>query len=673
MEKSLSTIKEEAKEAYMKTCLIFALLLFCSSVLASKLPIDQFSKHSDYLDMTISPDGKHLLARVQHEGEVSLVFLDAKNMKIVGGVRPKEGDAIHSAQWVSDERVVYQFAEKRLRYDAPIATGELFAINVDGSKQEMLYGWRARENGDRSTRTKKREASYATPEIISLLVDDEKNILILEHPWTLEHNQWYDLRKKHSVISKLNIFNGRKTKVEVLPHPGAHAIANKFGEINFIKWHDENLEVHGAYREKRDSRWLEIVDAFGVNKDLVPTGTSNDGKKILLTGSYGKRDLNTYYVLDLTSKKLSPIFDDMVADIAYTNREPLTNMPVVGISYPGKPQYHYVEENKTAKLHKMLVEAFGEQEVNITSSTRDGKKLLVRVSSDVNPGEYYIFDTEKMGAEFIWSNRSWLDPRTMAPMQAFQFTTEDNMVIHGYLTMPLALKENEKPPMVVVIHGGPHGISETWEFNSEVQFLANRGYAVLQVNFRGSGGYGKQFEQAGYRQWGGKMIKDITDATKYVVSQGYVDGEKMCVYGASYGGYAALMASVREPELYNCTIGYVGIYDLNYAYTDSIYMKSHGGRGYFEKVLGTNARELAQFSPVNYADKIKSDVLLIHGEKDSIVSVKNAQAMLASFEAVGKKVDYINFEKGGHGLFQEAGRRQVYAALEEFINQHINK
>ncbi|MEP4889296.1 MAG: S9 family peptidase [Aliiglaciecola sp.] len=657
----------------MKTSLFFALLLICSSVLANELPIEQFSKHSDYLDMTISPDGKHLLARVHHEGEVSLIFLDAKNMKIIGGVRPKEGDVIHSAQWVSDERVMYQFAEKRLRYDAPMPTGELFAINVDGSKQEMLYGWRARENGDRGTRTRKKEASYATPEVISLLENDEKNILILEHPWTLEHNMWYDLRNKHSVISKLNIFNGRKSKVEVLPHPGAQAIANKKGEINFIKWTDEKLDPHGAYRKSGDTEWQEITDAFGVNKDLIPKDISNDGNKIILTGSYGSADFNTYYVLDLVSGQLSPVFDDLVADIMYSNKDPLTNMPVVGVSYSGKPKYHYVAQNNTAKLHGMLVEAFAGQKVNITSATKDGKKLLLYISSDVNPGEYYIFDTEKMGAEFIWSNRSWFDPRTMASQQPFQFTTDDNMQIHGYLTMPKGLEDNQKPPMVVLIHGGPHGISETWGFYSEVQFLANRGYAVLQVNFRGSGGYGKRFERAGYRQWGGKMIKDITDATKYIVKQGYVDGDKMCVYGASYGGYAALMASVREPDLFNCTIGYVGIYDLNYAYTDSIYMKSHGGRGYFEKVIGTNARELAEYSPVNYADKIKSNVLLIHGEKDSIVSVKNAHAMLASFEAVGKNVSYINFEKGGHGLFQEAGRKQLYSELERFIDQNIGK
>ncbi|GAB2707537.1 alpha/beta hydrolase family protein [Aliiglaciecola aliphaticivorans] len=657
----------------MKISLIFSLLLFCSSVLANELPIEQFSKHSDYLDMTISPDGKHLLARVHHEGEISLIFLDAKNMKIIGGVRPKEGDIIHSAQWVSDERVVYQFAEKRMQYDAPMATGELFAINVDGSKQEMLYGYRARDNGDRNTRTKKREASYATPEIISLLENDKKNILILEHPWTLEFNKLYDLRKKHSVISKLNIFNGRKTKVEVLPHPGAQAIANKNGEIKFMKWTDEDLEPHGAFRKNNEDDWQEIKDAYGVNKDLIPIDTSNDSKQIFLTGSYGSADLNTYYVLNLMDGKLSPLFDNMTADIIFSNKDPLTNMPVVGFSFPGKPQYHYVEGNNTAKLHKMLVEAFAGQKVNITSATQDGKKLLLHISSDVNPGEYYIFDTEKMGADFIWSNRSWFDPRDMASMRSFQFTTDDNMDIHGYLTMPNDLAENEKPPMVVVIHGGPHGVSERWGFDSEVQFLANRGYAVLQVNFRGSGGYGKQFERAGYRQWGGKMIEDITDATKYIVNQGYVDGDKMCVYGASYGGYAALMASVREPDLFNCTIGYVGIYDLNYAYTDSIYMKSHGGRGYFEKVLGTNKRELAEFSPVNYADKIKSNVLLIHGEKDSIVSVKNAHAMLNSFEAVGKKVSYINFEKAGHGIFQEAGRKQLYSEIEKFIKQNIGK
>lgn len=655
----------------MKIPLLLLLLICFTASEANELPIEKFSNHSDYLNIVLSPDGKHMLARIQNEGEISLVFLDAKSMKIIGGVRPRAGDMIHSAVWVSNKRVVYQFAEKTLRYDRPIPTGELFAINVDGSKQEMLYGARARDNGDRGTRTKKREGTYATPEIISVLENDEKNILILEHPWTQEGNRFYDLRKKHSIITKLNIYNGHKTKVELLPHPGATAIANKSGDISFIRWRDEKNEFHAAYRSNVEAPWTETSASLGIDSKLIPLDISNDGKQLLLVGKFGDKLLRTYIALDLESSELTPLFTNMSADINEFILDSSTNMPIVGISYPGKPEYHYVKDNELAKLHVQLVGAFSGQKVDITSATKDKKKLLLHVSSDVNPGEYYIFDTETMGANFVWANRSWLDPRNMSSMDVIQFTTEDDMPIQGYLTMPNVLDKGEKPPMVVIIHGGPHGISDKWQFDSEVQFLANRGYAVLKVNYRGSGGFGDVFERAGYREWGGKMIKDITDATKYVVEQGKVDGDRMCVYGGSYGGYAALMASVREPDLYKCTIGYVGIYDLNYAYTDTIYRKTLGGKNFFKKVIGTDVDQLAEFSPVNHAASIKSEVLLIHGEKDAIVSVVNAEAMLAAFETVGKKVPYINFGKSGHGVYDEKGRRLLYGEIEKFLDKNI--
>ncbi len=646
------------------------LILVCQFASAEILPVEQFSKHSDYLDMKISPDGKHLLARVHYEGEVSLIILDSSTMKIVGGVKPLEGDSIHSAHWISNERVMYQFAEKRARLDAPLPTGELFAINIDGSRKEMLYGFRAGEYTGGS-RIKKKESTRATPQLISVLEDDEDHVLIMEFPWSQQGPYLYDLREKHTTISKLNVFNGRKTEVEILPNPGAQAVANAQGEIRFMRWTDEQNEPHGAFRENQSAPWVDIKDAFNTNLDLVPVTLSKDSNKVVLSGRLGAEQFSTLYALDIKNKKLEPLFSDLSADIAYTMYDRVKGIPVVATSYPGLPQYHYVEGEQLATLHGLLVEAFGGQNVYISGSTKDGKTLLLHISSDSNPGEYYLFDTEKMDAKFLWANRSWLDPRKMAKTQSIKFTTKDGLDIYSYLTLPTNPDATAKPPLVTMVHGGPHGPYDTWGFDGMVQFLANRGYAVLQVNFRGSGGFGKAFEEAGYRQWGGKMIDDITDATQNVVDQGLVDGNRMCIYGASYGGYAALMSVVRQPDLFKCAIGYVGIYNLEYAYTDSDITMRNQGTNYLKDVIGTDKTELARFSPVHFADKIKANVFLIHGEKDARVAVRNSEDMRDALVKAGKQVPYLNFSNSGHGVYDEEGRRLLYSEIEKYLAQQL--
>jgi dipeptidyl aminopeptidase/acylaminoacyl peptidase len=196
---------------------------------------------------------------------------------------------------------------------------------------------------------------------------------------------------------------------------------------------------------------------------------------------------------------------------------------------------------------------------------------------------------------------------------------------------------------------------------------------VLQINYRGSGGYGEKFEKSGYLQWGGKMIQDIIDGTQYAVKHYAVDKNKMCLYGASYGGYAALMAAVRAPDTYKCTIGYVGIYDLNYAYAYSDTMKAMGGEAYLNKVIGTNKQQLNEYSPVNHVDKIKANVMLIHGERDSRVPVINAETMLQRFKTIGKKVPYLNFSKSGHGVYDEEGRDTLYKGVLEFLDKNIGE
>jgi len=242
----------------------------------------------------------------------------------------------------------------------------------------------------------------------------------------------------------------------------------------------------------------------------------------------------------------------------------------------------------------------------------------------------------------------------MASKQPLKFNTDDGLDINGYITLPTNLGANEKAPMVVMIHGGPHGVRGLFVvLIAKYSYLPIAGTQCCKLTIAEAVATETSLKKPAICQWGARMIQDIIDGTQYAIDSYPIDETRMCLYGASYGGYAALMTAVRAPDTYKCAIGYVGIYDLNYAYTESDTMKYLGGEAYLNKVIGTNKEQLNEFSPVNHAAKIKANVMLIHGEKDSRVPVINAETMLKKFESVGKKVPYLNFSNSGHGVYDE--------------------
>lgn len=646
------------------------LFIFSSNIIAEELPLESFTKHGDYLNMDLSPDGEHIAARIRIDGKVNLVVLNTKTMDMIGGVRPRNNDEIHSAVWVNNDRLIYQYAETFLGSDQPTPTGELYAINKDGTNAQLLFGYKAGEMST-GTRIKKRKDVAASGELLSRIESEPHKILIIEYPWSIEGNVFYDRRTRSPIISILDIRNGKRRQQETIPFPGAQAHATSEGEVLFVNWSDENNRAKAAYRANDEAEWIEMDDADGT---FIPIGLSKNGEKVYLRATVGPKELNAVFELDVATGEKTQIFTDLEADISFLNWDPLTDKPAVAFTFPNKVKYHYTsEKSKTATYHKALIDAFGGKELSIQSQSRDGKLMLVHVRSSINPGEYYLFNTETNGADFLWANRSWLDPRQMQAKQPISFQSSDGLTINGFITMPKATDAETTHPMVVMIHGGPHGVRDSIHFDSEVQLLANRGYAVLQVNFRGSGGFGDVFDRAGQRKWGTGMIRDINEGANYAIENFPINGDKVCTYGASYGGYAALMTTVREPDMYKCAIGYVGIYDLNYAYSESDVVGNLGGIAYLNDSIGTNKAELDEFSPVNHADKIKAEVMLIHGDKDARVPVINSEKMLEKLEAAGKKVPYLNFSKSGHGVYDEKGRLELYGALLEFLDKNIGQ
>lgn len=278
-----------------------------------------------------------------------------------------------------------------------------------------------------------------------------------------------------------------------------------------------------------------------------------------------------------------------------------------------------------------------------------------------------------MKASFIAAPNKNLDPNQLSPMQPFTITARDGMTLPGYLTLPKGAEKGDKLPMIVNVHGGPHGPRDMWGFNAENQFFANRGYAVLQVNFRGSGGYGSEFLEAGYGEWGRAMQNDVTDATQWAIDEGYADADRICIYGGSYGGYAAMMGVAKEPDLYQCGVGYVGVYSLPLMFEAGDISRNQSGEKYLERVLGTDMNVLKANSPVNLVDNIKADILLVHGAKDVRVPIEHYEQLKSALNRADKPYQTLVKDDEGHGFQKEANKFELYKRLEQFFEKHIGE
>ena len=256
-------------------------------------------------------------------------------------------------------------------------------------------------------------------------------------------------------------------------------------------------------------------------------------------------------------------------------------------------------------------------------------------------------------------------------MEPIKLKSRDGLDLSGYLTRPLGQEQGKNLPLVVYVHGGPFGVRDYWGYDPTVQMLASRGYAVLQVNFRGSGGYGHAFEVAGYRQWGGTMQDDVTDATKWAIEQGIADAKRICIYGGSYGGYAALMGAAREPDLYRCAIGDAGVYDLRLMLTRGDIQDTTYGVNYIKEAIGDDTSLLAARSPITHIDKIKASLMLIVGGQDKRVPPIHGESVRAALGKRGIKHEWLYQRTEAHGFYDEKNIEDMYVRILAFLDASI--
>lgn len=630
---------------------------------ASASDLESLLKRPTFVDMKIAPDGRHLAATVpQGDDRTVLVVLDRAAMRPTSVLQMRGKEHIDQFHWVSDSRLVVSVAIRDGMLDQPQATGELYGVNADGSAATPLFGFRLAQGIPAGgSNIRRPQAEQASAFLIDTLPGDERHVLVQVVPWSGE--------QAHSEVRRLNVATGHTSRVVRSPAPRAEFLVDRDGNVRLAVSVRANADLQVHHRSARGGDWALVHDQGGDGLRLVPLYFQD--ADVVVARQEQARGPDALVRWNPATGEKSLLQQPEVADPSDLLHGIAPRSVYAVRSHPDLPRLLVVDpEAREARLAGALAEAFPGQHAWVTSFTRDGKLGLVHVYSDRNPGEFYLFDLETMRATYLGTTREWIDPEQMAQMRPISVPARDGTVLHGYLVLPPG-REPRGLPMVVNPHGGPHGVRDTWGFDEEAQLLASRGYAVLKVNFRGSGGYGGAFERAGYRQWGGLMQDDIADATRWAVREGIADGERVCVYGASYGGYSAMMQAARHGELYRCAIGYVGVYDLALMYQEGDVRRTMFGRGYLERILGRS--NLSAMSPVNLADRIEVPVMLVHGAEDQRAPQTHADRMRAALRAAGNEPEWLVERREGHGFYTQANRVKLYTRLLAFLDRHIGE
>jgi dipeptidyl aminopeptidase/acylaminoacyl peptidase len=340
------------------------------------------------------------------------------------------------------------------------------------------------------------------------------------------------------------------------------------------------------------------------------------------------------------------------------------------VTYGLKPERYWFDI-RWAKV-QASVDAELPNRVNVISGNPEAQ-VLVASYGDVDPGRWFFLDVPTMSMREVTAANERIDPKRMRPMETLRYKARDGLDVPAYLTRP-ARAQDKPAPMVVLIHGGPN-VRDGWAWNEEVQVLASYGYVVFQPQFRGSAGFGQRFQEAGYLQWGLAMQDDITDGVNELVRRKIADPNRICVYGASYGGYAALWGVIKDPTLYKCGISFAGVSDLEAMMSGSIFDDSNSISREINRVrigdLTKQREQFAQVSPLKNAARVQVPLLIAHGEEDTRVLISQSQKMVAALKANGKSVEWMSFPREGHGLFWEADRKRYYAAMLSFLQRHI--
>jgi dipeptidyl aminopeptidase/acylaminoacyl peptidase len=621
-------------------------------------PLEDMVRVAEFTGSSISPDGRMLAVATPVDERTCLTVLnieDPAKTPVVHQSCPPGGESVlaNGMIWANNERVIFRTTRQLGSLAQPVLTGRVFAINADGSRGEQILGPRPGS------------AVYTEVAILDVLPEEPEIILVAS--WTYTAGGVAD--RLNARVERVNIYSGRSAVVMDSPLLRGGVLADSEGRIRFVTGSNVAGEQRFAWRRDENSPWIEFSSPF--DADISPLRFTEDGEAIIVS-SRQQGELGLWRV-DLEKGERSPLVLDERSDVRRVIYD-RAGERVIGAAFePDYPAVKFIdEEHPDAVLWRRVMASFPGREVDISGFTRDGSRALVTVRSDREPWRWYLLDAASLELRFLKSSMGWIDPAQLSAREPFRIRARDGLELTGYLTLPPDGREQDLPA-VIVVHGGPHGVHDDWGFDMEAQLLASRGFAVVQLNYRGSGGYGQQFERSGYRKWGTAMQDDVTDATMWLINEGIADRERVCIYGGSYGGYATLAGITREPDLYACAFTYVGVYDLDMLHRLGDIPQRPEGRAYLDRAIGdrrADAADIAARSPVNHVARIKTPLYVAHGRKDERVPIAQYNALTRALDEANIPYESLVFPNEGHGVSDPENRVKYYSELLRFLQQH---
>ncbi len=629
-------------------CCLLALTVLSAPAIAKNYSVEDFFKNAQYSQMSVSPNGKYMAAIAPAKGRRNLAIIDLKDRTKSRFITALDDQDVGGYTWVSDERII-------------------FGVDADGIEAIAMYAV-DRKGGRITTLINPLESNSAgpggipSPTLLDTLEDDKKHVLVS-----------YDSRRVGIPdVYRMNVRNGGMKMVERNPGTVTGWVTDHDGKIRGAFAQDK-LFTEAWYRKTEDDDWDVIARfAWDDRNAFQPLGFDYDNKTWFVS-TQKDHDTAAIFKFDPETQQYGEmIFHNETVDAGGLIFSDAHQKVVAATYFDSQPRWHGLDDDYT-KMRKSLELSFPDLVVTLASANKDEDLFIVSTGSDVDPGSFYLYDRKSQKLEFLAEPRSWIEPEDMAPLQPITYTTRDGLTIHGYLTLPT--NGNTKDlPLIVNPHGGPWA-RDFWGFNSEHQFLANRGYAVLQMNFRGSTGYGRSHLEASYKQWGRKMQDDITDAVNWAIDEGYADKDRICIYGGSYGGYATMAGVTTTPDLYKCGVNYVGVVDIALLF-DTMPKAWNLGKEQMKQQVGdpvADAEMLAEASPINHVDKIKAPIFIVHGRKDPRVKYEHATRLRKEMEEHNKPYEWMVKDNEGHGFAKEENRIELYTAMEKFFDKHIGE
>lgn len=644
----------------MKKIVSLAALLVASAValpVHAAIPLKDIFARPEVTSVKISPEGDYLAARTLVDGLYLLVTYDTQTLSPVGAVKLGNHNEVDDFYWVNKNRLVFSIVTYEPGDDTPYSYGELLAVDADGKNRDFIYGYRA-QGRSAGTRIKEKEAERAWGEIIDVLPGDGKKILISSTKMTDQHYM-------PGSAFYLDVYSGKdSSRLVTAPYPDQVFYTDDQHQIRLITSVDANGIKHV---HKVDKGELTKVPESLFGGDFYPASIQSETNSLfaLATVDTDYLSLFKYDLQEMTAKKIYQHKSVDVTDL----RKTVDGSGVYAIRVDdGYPSYLLFSKTlKEAAVFKGLLAKFGGMVLDVQSRTLDGRWWTVRASQDTNAGDFYLYDAEKDQLRPLMRSMPQLAKQSLVPVQPIKFMASDKVEISGYLTKP----ENTDGRLVVLVHGGPHA-RDYWEYNAEVQALASRGYAVLQVNFRGSTGYGYTFRDSGDREWGRRIQQDIIDGTRWALEHQHAKAGKICIAGASFGGYSALQASILTPDLYACAVANAGIYDLPLMYEEGDTANYYGGENYLKRVIGTDAAELKQYSPSYRVSELKTPVFIAHGKKDKRAPIAHAESLRKALDKAGKKYEWYVRGDAGHGFHDVQDQVEFFEKAIAFMDKHIH-